>query len=51
MRFGYTSLPEAIQLEGYVGLLRSNDVTFCRIINFGATPRFPLDEFSILVNI
>ena len=51
MRLGHTSLPEVIQLECRVGLLRSNDVTFYRIINFGVMPLFPLGAFSILANI
>jgi hypothetical protein len=51
MRAGDTSLPEVIQVKGCVGRLRSNDVTFGRIINFGIAPRFGLGTFSILVNI
>jgi hypothetical protein len=51
MRLSDTSLPGAIQLENRIGQLRSNDVSFDRIINFGITPRFLLGAFSILVNI
>ena len=51
MRLRDASLPEVIPLGCCAGRLRSNDVSFNRIINFGIAPRLWLGTFSILVNI